>query len=706
MTKTLPETFTIQQDFPPVDYDDWRAIVDKALGGAPFERKLVRRSYDGIEIQPLYSDRDQLAADPSGLPGFAPFIRGSYPLAAATCGWDLRQEFADPDPAQCNRSILNDLNAGVTSLQLRFDAAVRDGLDADHPDASAVAGRGGLMAYRVEDLDAILADVRLDQVRVGLDAGAAFLPAAAMLIGLCRQRGVADGQISAAFNADPLGTLAREGRLPVPAGTALSWLADLSKWTSAQCPRATSVGVDTSPYHDAGATPAQDIALAVATAVEYLRAMADHGIDVDTAARQILFRFGLGTHHFHAIAKLRAARAVWSRVVQASGGSADAQRMKIHARTANRVLTQHDPHVNLLRNAVAVFAAGVAGAETITSLPFDAAIGLPSDLSRRVARNTVHVLQEESHLHRVVDPAGGSWYLERLTDDVAKKAWEIFQQIERQGGMLAALRCGWVSEQIETAFQPRAKDIARRKAGITGVSEFPDIEQQPVPVASPDRQRLAQQASGRLAGHKPELDAGVIEAADDKTSAVVQAVSRGATIGQIADALGFRGGASESMDPLRPRRLAEPFERLRDASAAWQAEHGHRPRVMLANFGPLAHHSARAGWSKNFFEAGGFEVTGNEPLADADAAAAALKDSGATIAVICSSDKLYPDVVPQAAARLRQAGARTIVLAGHPGENESAWREAGVDRFIFISCDVLQTLRELLRDQGVIKDQE
>jgi len=426
-------------------------------------------------------------------------------------------------------------------------------------------------------------------------------------------------------------------------------------------------------------------------------------LDVETAARQILFSISVGTHHFLAIAKLRAARRLWSRVVAACGGSAAAGAMRLHSRVSKRVLTLRDPYVNLLRNTVACYAAGLGGAEAITSVPFDTVIGPPDAFSRRVARNTVLVLQEEAHLHRVIDPAGGSWYLDWLTDRLAEKAWGIFQEVERGGGMLSAIRNGWITKQIDSAFAPRAKNLARRKEGITGVSEFPNVGEAPVVRPAPDRTILRAAAGARLAAFR---GTGVPPVPPqqhrrDACATMVEAAERGASIGQLARALGFHAEPT-TIPPLTPHPFAEPFEELRDASDGWQETHGKRPRVFLANMGSVAHHTARATYAKNFFEAGGFEVIGNNGFKEADAAARAFADSGATVAVLCSSDKLYPEIVPQVAPKLKAAGARSIVLAGNPGANEAAWRAAGVDRFIFIKCDVLATLREMLREEGVL----
>jgi methylmalonyl-CoA mutase len=703
----LDSEFTIRDEFPPASYDEWQALAEADLEGASFEQKLVTHTYEGIDIQPVYTRRDRPGnADPNGLPGQPPFVRGARPIETLPTGWDIRPEHGHPDPAVTNLAILDDLQGGATSLLLRLDAAARNGLDADDPVANELAGRDGIMAYHTDDLAAVLADIHLDLVGVTLEAGAAFLPAAASLVALWRRLGVTSEQARGAFNADPLAVLARDGQLPVSAETALTLMSDLAAWTADNYPHVTAVRVGTAPYHHAGATAAQDIAFGMATAVEYLRAMTRARLSIDASAGQMLFSISLGTHLFLAIAKLRAARRLWARVVEACGGSPAAGAMRIHARVSKRVLTLRDPYVNLLRNTIACFAAGIGGAEAITSVPFDSVAGPPDGLSQRIARNTMLVLQEEAHLNRVIDPPGGSWYLDWLTDQVAEKAWGIFQEVERQGGMLHAIRSGWVAKQIDSAFAPRAKNLARRKEGITGVSEFPNVGETPVVRPAPDRITLRAGVMQRLAHARRSGSALRALAADWRDAGpimatAVEAAEQGASIGQLGAALGFHAEPTV-IPPLTPHPFAEPFEALRGASDTWQATHGRRQRVFLANMGPVAHHTARAAYAKNFFEAGGFEVIGNDGFRDVAAAATAFTKSRATIAVICSSDKLYPEVVPQLAPRLRAAGAGTVVLAGNPGANEPAWRGAGVDRFIFIKCDVLAILREMLRKEGVL----
>ncbi len=706
-------TLSILDDFPPVSPETWREVVEKDLNGAPFEKKLVTHTYEGINIQPVYSSADyDGSSDPSGLPGMPDQTRGSELIGNAICGWDVRQEHLHPDPAANNKPILTDLERGVTSIHLRADVASRQGHDASNAKAAEFVGRDGIMLYRLADYDAALQGVYLDLAGLGLEAGAAFVPAAAAIASLWKRRGIANDKARASFNADPLAVLARDGELPMSLEDALAAMAELAKWTSANYPKATSIRVGTGPLHHAGATAAQDIAFSMATGVCYMRAMIDRGMDINAAAKQLMFAYSVGTNCFLAISKLRAARKLWYRVLEASGADVSAQAhtgMTMQVRTSKRVMTQRDPWVNMLRNTATVFAGGIAGANIIIAEPFDSAQGLPSDFGRRIARNTQIILQEESNLTRVIDPAGGCWFIESLTNELAEKAWAIFQEIEKMGGMAEALTSGWVASQIDSAFDARLKNIATRKDPITGVSEFPNVFEKKVETPKPKLDELASSAKSQLAkagrvGGKMAIDGSMMEAS-------VEAAGNDATLSSIFAAI-FEGSEPATMTPIAPHPYAAPFETLRDASDNYLAMTGQRPKVFLANIGPVAHFTARAGYAKNFFEAGGFEVVSDgsgyqgadrdDAQGAADKAAAAFADSEANIAVICSSDVIYPNYVPVVTKTLKQRGARTVILAGAPGENEQAFREAGVDRFIFIKCDVLGILQELLKEEGVL----
>jgi len=724
----IDKELTLRDDFPPVDYETWRAKAEADLKGAPFEKKLVGHTDDGIPLRPLSTADDWPAAgDPSGLPGSSPLTRGMTPLGRSPGGWDIRLEVTEPEPAVAGAAVRAELGGGADSVELRFDAAARAGLDADDPGAAALCGRGGVMVYSLGDLRAVLEDAPSAGVPVSLDAGAAYLPAAALLAARWHERAAAGGEAATereeaaapgraaagAFNADPLGALLRDGALPVPLEVALEQMADLAAWTAARLPAVTAVRVSTAVYHDAGSGSVQDLGFALATAVAYLRALSDGGLSLEAAASQIVFHETVGCRFYQAIAKLRALRTLWARAMEVCGAGEQAfTGPRLVVETSRRVLTQRAPWVNLLRNTAACFAGAVGGADSVVTLPMDAALGASDEVSRRLARTTQVILRDECRLGAVVDPAGGSWSLETLTAEMAEKGWEVFCEIEARGGMAEAATSGWVAERIATVERRREKDLATRRAAITGVSAHPDVfEDDPVRPAA-DHAALRAAASGRLERWRRERGAADPAAAlrdaaarrergGALTAAAVAAAGAGATVGELTAALAGAGSGGARVTPLPVRPYAAAYEQVRDAVDAYAAAHGgERPKVFLARLGTPAEYLARTTWAQDFFEAGGFEPATADGGVEEQAAACAA--SGAHVAAVCSSDARYATDVADVAPRLHAAGVRTVVLAGHPGDAEERYRAAGVDRFIFVRCDVLETLRSLLREEGVL----
>lgn len=685
-------------------YEQWVAEVEKALKGAPFDKRMYTKTYEGVTLRPIYTPQDwPSAGDPSGFPGAMPFTRGSTASGNRTNGWDMRQAYLYPDPAKGNEILLNDLARGVTSLLLQFDQAACAGLDGDDPSAAALAGQDGIMLYSLDELDRLLTGVQLDLAPVALKASGQYLPAAAILAALWQKRRTKAEDAKGAFNADPLGALAETGSLATDLATALARLGDLAKYTAATFPKVTAVAVDTSPYHDAGATETQDLAASMATAVVYLKAMTAAGLSVDDACKQILFVYSVPADQFLAICKLRAARKMWSRIAEACGASEPARAMHIHAVTAYRMMSQRDPWVNILRTTVACFASAVAGAEAITIRPYDAAVGgLTDDLGRRIARNTHIILDEESSLSKVVDPSGGSWYIETRTDELAKIAWGEFQAIEKAGGMASVLTDGSFAKKIADSYATREASLAKRRDPVTGVSEFPNIGEDAVVHEPVDVAALCKAAGERLAALRGRAGAAASALSgltEGVTAAAVTAATAGATIGAMAKAL---AGSPVSVGALPKHRLAEQFEALRDASDAYLAKTGKRPQIFLANLGTIAQHTGRATFSKNFFEVAGIETISNEGFTAAAACAGAFKKSGAKVAILCSADPIYEQMVAEVAPALKAAGCEFLFLAGAPGDKKDLYTGAGVDDFIFMGCDLLKTTRSTLARLGVI----
>jgi methylmalonyl-CoA mutase len=442
-----PGELELAAEFPPATRQQWERLVTRVLGLAEPaespERALATVTLDGIEISPLYDDADGLPFP--GYPGQPPFVRGGT-AAGHRAGWDIRQRHENADPAAARAQILEDLEGGVTSLWLGL-------------------GDGQIPVGALPD---VLAEVYLDLAAVVLDAGAQFAAAADAFLAVAADRGVAAGDLRGCLGADPIGVLARTGTDP-----GLAAAADLAGRCAAGFPGLRAIVVDALPFHDAGATEAQELGCALAAGAEYLRALQAAGLAGPVAAGQLEFRYAATADQFTSIAKLRAARRTWSQVVRHCGIPAGAGGQQQHAVTSWPMLTRRDPWNNILRGTLACFAAGAGGADAVTVAPFDAAIGQPDRLARRVARNIQALLAEESHAAQVIDPAGGSWYVENLTDQLARRGWDFFRDIERAGGLRAALASGFIGGRLAASRDARRDALARRREAITGVSEFP-----------------------------------------------------------------------------------------------------------------------------------------------------------------------------------------------------------------------------------------
>ncbi|MFI1031840.1 methylmalonyl-CoA mutase family protein [Streptomyces sp. NPDC020951] len=523
MTVLPDDGLSLAAEFPDTTREQWQRLVEgvlrksgKEVSGAAAEDALSTLLEDGLGTRPLYTARET-APDP-GLPGFAPFVRGGRAEGNTLGGWDVRQRHAAADGG----AVLADLENGVTSLWL-------------------VVGGDGIP---VSSLGQVLDGVYLDLAPVVLDAGRDVESAAGELLRIYAERGVGAEAARGNLGADPLGHEARTGEALEFAPTA-----SLARRCAEGYPGLRALTVDALPYHEAGGSAAQELGCSLATGVACLRELTEAGLSVGQACAQLEFRYAATADQFLTIAKLRAARRLWARVAEVCGApGAGAQRQ--HAVTSPVMMTRRDPWVNMLRTTIATLAAGTGGADAVTVLPFDDALGLPDAFARRIARNTSTILIEESHLSRVIDPAGGSWYVERLTDELAHAGWEFFQGIEQAGGQAAALRSGMIRERLAQTWSVRSAKLAKRREPVTGVSEFPHLAEKPV----------------------------------------------------------VRAPAPEPPSGGLPRvRRDEAFEALRARSDAHLAATGARPRVHLAALGPAAAHTARLTFAANLFQAGGIE---------------------------------------------------------------------------------------------------
>ncbi|MEM7192689.1 MAG: methylmalonyl-CoA mutase subunit beta, partial [Pseudomonadota bacterium] len=493
--------------FPKADDADWRTLVNKALKGADFDKTLLSHTYDGLTLKPLYTRESEPVRDPGGMPGAAPFIRG-FRASEGDRPWEIRQLYAETDPADANTAILGDLEGGASAVSLQV----------------AAPGQSGVVVGSVDDLDRALEQVALDLAGVWLEAGHATATSAGFLTELWARRNIKDADAIGGFGADPLGTLARTGVSPIAIDQAMQEIVDLARQTHERLAQVTAVSVDARPYHGGGASEAEELACLCATMVAYLRALKAGGLSPADGLAQMEFALACDADMFLNVAKLRAARALIARIAEVSDASGALPGLRLHAMTSFRMFSRLDPQVNILRTTIAAAAAALGGANSITVLPYTYANGAPDAFARRIARNIQIILEEESSLGAVIDPAGGSWYVEEFTRELAGKAWGLFQEIEKQGGMANALSKGFVQKMIAKTATERARDVAHGEFELTGVSSFPNLGEE-LPQASPHA---------------------VPDDVDDPAITV---------------------------EPIPLRRPAEPFERLRQASDDYLDEH-------------------------------------------------------------------------------------------------------------------------------------
>ena len=650
--------------FAPAERAAWQALVARALGDRDFDATLVTRTYEGLDLQPLY---DRAGARVAGAA-----TRNDAGLTRGTAGWEIRQSVDHPDPAAANQALLHELASGATAVTLVMDPA------GEH---AAGIGAAGIFLPDRTALATVLDGVYLHAARVALAPGPLFAGAAALMLDHLETAGVDLATARVHFGADPLAALARHGHLAMTLPEALSAMAEIAERSAATLPAARAVTVDTTVYHAAGADEVLDLAIALSTGVAYLRAMTDHGLSVAAALAEIEFSLAAGVDLFMTVAKLRAARRLWARVAEASGGAAA---MALHVGTAERVISRRDPWVNMLRATIAGFAAGVAGADSVAVAPYDQGWGLPTDFGRRIARNAQVILQEESALGQVIDPAGGSWFIEDLTERLAQAAWRRFQEIEAAGGVAAMLADGRLQAAVAKVWAARERDLAHRRTQIIGVNMFPNLDEEaPAPPSMAWPEIVAPWHARRPAP----------AAVDGDLATRVAAARHGAAIGDLS------GGAAadgEDAAPITAHRLGEGFEALRDASDAWAEAHGQRPRVFIAALGTPAAHGARVDFTRNYLAAGGIEAIDGQGAPDE--IAAAFTASGLDLAIICGSDKLYEAEGAAMAAAL--GGAGWLGLAGRPA-NADVLRAAGIETFIHAGDDCLATLRAIHAKLGI-----
>ncbi len=599
--------------FPPVSTAEWRAKVEADLKGAPFEKKLVWRTNEGFNVQPMYRSED--TADfttTNSLPGEYPYVRGTRD----NNDWLTRQDILADTPAEANAKALDVLNKGVTSLGFKVSEPT------------------------IETVETLLKDIYLPAVEINFTCCPKnSIPLAKALVEYIKKQGVADtfkGSIS--FN--PMKKALKHGvKFPGDITSMALQLMDIAK----DVPGLKLFAVDSFMLSDAGAYIYQELGYALAWGTEWLTLLTEAGKSVDEVADRIKFNMGVSSNFFMELSKFRATRMLWAQIVeQYKPASKDACKLHVHAVTSRFNQTIYDAHVNLLRSQTESMSAALAGVDSITTTPFDVPYKKPDDFSERIARNQQFLLKEESHLDKVVDPAGGSYYVETLTVSIAREAWKLFLEVQDNGGFLASINDGKVQAAVKASSEKRHTDVARRKEILLGTNQFPNVNE--------------------MAAEKIE-------------------VKPGCSCGCSKDAK-EQGG-----EGLPTARAASDFEALRLATEAAS----NRPKVFMLTIGNLAMRLARAQFSTNFFGCAGYEIIDNLGFETVEQGVDAALEKGADVIVLCSSDDEYATYAPEAYKYLN--GRAEFVVAGAPACMDEL-KAQGINDFVHVRCNVLDVLRD------------
>ena len=613
-------------EFPPVPTEKWEEVIVKDLKGADYEKKLVWKTIEGFKVKPYYRAEDlehieYLDSNPSQ----APFTRGKH---ADNNVWDIRQDIKADSLAEANTLALEALNRGANSI-----------------------GFCSCKVKTIDDMRQLLKDIHLEACKVNFTCGKNMLEVLQLFVQVVKENGFDPEKVEGSCNYDLYGHALLHGQFKGGEEHCYQEAKELVEYAKANLPKFRVLAINGCHIHNAGSNIVQELGFTLAAANDLLAHLTDLGLDIKDITPRLVFNFATGSNYFMEIAKIRAARLLWSKIVEQYHPDCECYyKVFINATSSLWNKSVYDPYVNMLRTTTETMSAAIAGADSITTNPFDIAFEPSDSFGYRIGRNQQLLLKEESYMDKIVDPAGGSYYIENLTDSIAQYAWQLFLTVEEKGGMAKAIREGFVQDEVEKIAQQRDMDIATRRTTILGTNQYPNLLEKMA-----DKIKLPAQGSQKCCCEcTPEF----------KT--------------------------------LRQYRGAEAFEHLRLATE----KSGIRPKVFLLTYGNLAMRKARSGFATNFFGVAGYEIIDNPGFKTADEGVKAALEAKADIVVLCSSDDEYAELTEPACQGLK-GKVKSIVLAGYPKEMVDTYKGYGIDEFIHVKTNVLDCLTKFQKLFGI-----
>jgi len=680
-TRALRRTLAIVPDSTPasdVSLDAWRALVAKELKGAEAE-SLVWATPEGIDVQPVYTADDLPAGEQLSLPGFGPFTRGVRASMYANRPWTVRQYAGFSTAEASNAFYRRNLEAGQKGLSVAFDLATHRGYDSDHPRVVGDVGKAGVAIDSVEDMKVLFDGIPLEQMSVSMTMNGAVVPVLAMFVVAGEEQGVDRSLLSGTIQNDILKEFMVRNTYIYPPEASMRIVADIIAFTSREMPKYNSISISGYHMQEAGATADLELAFTIADGLEYVRSALDTGLDIDEFAGRLSFFFAIGMNFFMEVAKLRAARLLWHRVMtQFEPAKPQSLMLRTHCQTSGVSLTEQDPYNNVVRTAFEAMAAVLGGTQSLHTNAFDEALGLPTDFSARIARNTQLILAEETGVTHVVDPLGGSYYIEALTEALAERAWTIIEEVEALGGMTKAVASGMPKLRIEEAAARRQARVDRGEDVIVGVNKYVPADVELVDVLDIDNTQVREAQVAKLQAIRATRDSEACAKAldalrtgatgtDNLLALAIDAARARATVGEISDAMeavfGRHKAEVRSISGVYGAQYAgdEGFAAIQGDIEAFAEAEGRRPRMLVVKLGQDGHDRGAKVIATAFADLG-FDVdVGPLFQTPAEAAQEAIENDVHVVGV-SSQAAGHKTLVPALIEELRAAGAGEILV--------------------------------------------
>lgn len=685
------EQIKFRDDFEFPSYDEWKEAAIKALKGAPFDKKMFTKTYEDITLEPIYTKEniEHLEHIKNQYPGFYPYVRSAKTIGAKADPWHISQEIPYPSPELLNEALLNDLSKGQSAINIKAE----ESLFLSNEYSYEKITRKHTLINSIADFEEIFKDIAIRHYPVYLSAGQATPQLAVLFAAFCNKHNIDLNAIKGGFNFDFIGSALETGKLYSKPEKYIKELKLFFDWATNQFPNFSLITINGDVYHNGGASSIQELAYVLSTGVYYIKSLIDEGLSIEEIAPKIKISISVGSNFFMEIAKIRALRVLWAKIIKEFGGSEELAKAFIHTNTSVREKTKYDPYVNMLRNTSQAFSAVVGGCDSLHVSYLDQEYTLPDKFSRRMSRNTQIILNEEAHVNDNIDPAGGSWFVETLTSQIIEKTWELFTETEKDGGIIKSLENNIPQSKIDEKYKERVKNISTRKETILGTNKYPNLQEKPIQIKVKFDEN---DFENYISNYKKSTSIkNEIIFNKDYFENAAKFAEKGALAYDLFNS--FIENENElKITQIPLRRTAKVFEELRNNIIKIKQNTGENPKVDLVCFGLLKQYKPRADFSADFFQVGGFEFNIHDGFENGTDAAEKIKDKDAKVMIICSTDEIYEKVVNDFAQLMKQYKPDSmLVLAGYPKDKIEEYKSSGIDEFIHIKANIYQILSDL-----------